>query len=75
MLPKLRETVANLDDLGALAAKLPIEDQQKVATLVSGAMPAVNELCDKVLALPTVAGVARPLVESVRAKLGSIAGT
>jgi hypothetical protein len=73
-LPKLREAAANLDKLNGLAEKLPREGKQMIAAAVTSAMPAINELCEKVLADPSVASVARPLVEAVRAKLGSLGG-
>jgi hypothetical protein len=73
-LPKLREAAANLDKLNGLAEKLPQEGKQMIAAAVTSAMPAINELCEKVLADPSVASVARPLVEAVRAKLGSLGG-
>lgn len=74
MRPKLRETLAEIDSIGALTGNLPAEDRQKIVVLVSGAMPAVNVLCDKVIALPA-SGPTRPLVETMRAKLRAIAGT
>jgi hypothetical protein len=72
-LPTLRTTIADLDKLNGLAEKLPADGKQKIAGLVASAMPAVNDLCNKVLADPTVANVARPLIDTVRAKLGSLA--
>jgi Bacterial protein of unknown function (DUF937) len=71
-MPKLRSMAADLDKLRDLAAKLPAESKQQVAAVIQKALPTINELCDKVLADPAAANVARPVVESVRAKLNSI---
>jgi Bacterial protein of unknown function (DUF937) len=72
-MPKLRTMAADLDKLSDMAAKLPAESKQQVAAIVQKALPTINELCDKVLADPAAANVARPLVESVRAKLSTLA--
>jgi hypothetical protein len=72
-MPKLRTMAADLDRLTSMAEKLPAEGKQRIAAVVTKAMPTINELCDKVLADPAVANVARPIVESVRAKLSTIA--
>ena len=71
-MPKLRTMAADLDKLSDMAAKLPAESKQQVAAIVQKALPTINELCDKVLADPAAANVARPIVESVRAKLSSL---
>ena len=48
-------------------------DQRKVlAGLVSPAMPALNQLFDKALALPGVADVLKPTIDTLRAKLGQL---
>jgi hypothetical protein len=71
-MPKLRTMAADLDKLSDMAAKLPAESKQQIAAIIQKALPTINELCDKVLADPAAANVARPLVESVRAKLSSL---
>jgi hypothetical protein len=72
-LPKLRAMAADLDRLSTMAEKLPAEGKQQIAAVVTKAMPTINELCDKVLADPAAANVARPLVDSVRSKLSALA--
>jgi hypothetical protein len=73
-LPKLRALATDLDRLSSIAEKLPAEGKQRIAAVVMKAMPTINELCDKVLADPAAANVARPVVESVRAKLNTLTG-
>jgi hypothetical protein len=72
-MPKLRTMAADLDKLSEMAAKLPAESKQQIAAIVQKALPTINELCDKVLADPAAANVARPLVDSVRSKLSALA--
>jgi hypothetical protein len=71
-LPKLRSMATDLDKLSGLAQKLPPESKQRIADMVSKSMPTINTLIDKVLADPATANVARPVIESVRAKLSSL---
>jgi hypothetical protein len=71
-LPKLRSMAADLDKVRDMAAKLPAESKQQIAAVVQKALPTINELCDKVLADPAAANVARPIIDSVRAKLSSL---
>jgi hypothetical protein len=72
-LPKLRSMSADLDRLNSVAEKLPAESKQRVTAIIQKAMPTINELCEKVLANPSISNVARPIVESLRAKLNTIA--
>jgi hypothetical protein len=74
-LPKLRDTMANLDRLQGLAAQLPPESRRRIAALVTAAMPSINQLCDKVLADPQTADVARPAIEPIRQKLATLAAS
>jgi hypothetical protein len=40
-----------------------------VATEIASLMPAFNQMCDRVLAIPGVSGVAQPLIDLMRTKL------
>lgn len=73
VMPRLREAAANLDQLSARAAQLPADAKQQIAGQVAAALPQINALCDRVLADPDMAGVARPVIEPIRAKLASLA--
>jgi len=72
-LPRLRDAAANLDQLSALAAQVPAEVKQRIAGQIAAALPQINALCDRVLADPTTAEAARPMIEPIRAKLASLA--
>jgi len=73
VLPKLEEMRTNVDQMSDLAGQLPSEGKQALAGLVSSAMPALLELIDKVMAIPGVSDVLKPVVDPMRAKLESLA--
>jgi hypothetical protein len=72
-LPKLEEMRTDVDQMSDLAGQLPSEGKQALAGLVSSAMPALLELIDKVMAIPGVSDVLKPVVDPMRAKLESLA--
>jgi hypothetical protein len=59
--------------VSTLAEQLPPEGRRSLARLIAGVLPAINGLCDKVLAMPGVASVARPTIDELRARLDSLA--
>src|SRR5262249_55387850 len=72
-LPKIQEATAEIDKIRALAAQLPPEGRQTLAGLIAVAMPPIHQLCDKVLALPGVAGIAKPTIDQFRERADSLA--
>jgi hypothetical protein len=71
-LSKVQEVTAQIDKAGGQVAQLSA-DQRKVLTgLVNPMMPAFNQLCDKVLAIPGVAAVLKPSVDALKAKLTTL---
>lgn len=72
-LPRIRDAKAQLDRVSTLAEQLPPEGRRSLARLIAGVLPAINGLCDKVLAMPGVASVARPTIDELRARLDSLA--
>ncbi len=71
-LPKLQEADAQLTKVNDLVAKLSPEQKKTLAALVAAAMPTLNQLFDKVLALPGVGNVAKPVIDGVKAKLETL---
>jgi hypothetical protein len=67
-LPKLQEATRQLNEIGNLASKLPPEGKSALAKLITTAMPTINEMCDKVLAMPGVGAVAKPTIDELRSK-------
>lgn len=72
-LPKINDAVAQLNDVGAKAAKLSPEARSALAKLIIAATPAINQMCDKVMATPAVGAVAKPAIDNLRAKLDALA--
>ena len=71
-LPKINDTIAQLDGIKARATKLSPEGRSALAKLIVAATPAINQMCDKVLATP-YGTVAKPAIDSLRAKLDTLA--
>jgi hypothetical protein len=71
-LPKVREATAQLNEIGSLSAKLSPEGKSTLAKLIAAAMPTINQMCDKVLAIPGAGDVARPAITELRGQLDTL---
>ena len=71
-LPKLREATAQLNEVSNLSAKLSPEGKSALAKLIAAAMPAINQMCDKVLATPAVGDIAKPTIDELRGRLDAL---
>lgn len=71
-LPKLQETVTAIDGVTGMMAKLSAEQKTGLAALVTAALPAIKEVANKVLAIQGVGDVAKPVIDSVIAKLEAL---
>jgi len=71
-LPKIREATAQLSAVSNLAGKLSPEGKSALAKLIVAAMPAINQMCDKVLATPGVGSVAQPAIDELRGRLDTL---
>jgi hypothetical protein len=71
-LPKLQEATAQIDQTRNQATQLSADQRKQIASLVDPMMPAFNQLCERVLAIPGVAQVLKPSVDSLKAKLTAI---
>ena len=71
-LPKVREATAQLNEVSNLAAKLSPEGKSALAKLIAAAMPAINQMCDKVLATPAVGDIAKPTIDELRGRLETL---
>lgn len=72
-LPKINDAIAQLDGVTAQAAKLSPDARSALAKLIVAATPAINQMCDKVLATPGVAELAKPAIDNLQAKLDALA--
>jgi len=71
-LPQLETAAAELGKVAKLSSNLPAMGKSALATLVTTARPAIEELFIKVLAIPGVDAVAKPAIETLRAKLDAL---
>jgi hypothetical protein len=71
-LPNLNKSTAELDKLRELSGKLPVDGKTVLAAFVTAARPSIEQLFDKVLAIPGVDAVAKPAIEALRAKLDAL---
>jgi uncharacterized protein DUF937 len=68
-LPKLREATTQIDKVDGVVGQLSAEQRKLLAGIVNPMMPTLNQLFDKVLAIPGVSEVLKPTIEALRAKL------
>jgi hypothetical protein len=71
-LPKLQEVDGQLASASNLVANLSADQKKALAAAITAAIPALNQLFDKVLAIPGVADIAKPAIDGLRAKLDSL---
>jgi hypothetical protein len=71
-LPQLEKGSIEFDKLRDLAGKLPIDAKTAFAMLVTSLRPSIEELFNKVLEIPGVAPIAKPVIDGLRAKLDTL---
>ncbi len=72
-LPKLQDAVTSVDGLSAIAAKLSPEQRTMLAGLISAGLPTLKDLIAKVLAIPGVGDVVKPVADTLLAKIEALA--
>jgi Bacterial protein of unknown function (DUF937) len=72
-LPKLKEATAQLSEVSSRATQLSPEGKTTLVKLVVAVTPAINQMCDKVLATPGAGAVAKPAIDELRGKLDALA--
>ena len=68
-LPKLRDATTQIDQIDALIGQMTPEQRKLLAGIVNPLMPTLNQLFDKVLAIPGVSEVLKPTIDLLKAKL------
>jgi hypothetical protein len=71
-LPKLQQMGAQLDKVNDMAGQLSAEQRKLVSGLVTPAMPSLNQLIDKLLAIPGVSDELKPVLQTLRTKLTTL---
>jgi hypothetical protein len=72
-LPKINEMTAQLNDIKARSAKLSPDGRSELAKLIAAATPVIDQMCNKVMAIPGVGAVAKPAIDDLRAGLDALA--
>jgi hypothetical protein len=73
-LPKLDAAKNQIDKVSGLAGQLTPDQRKSIASVIAPALPAIDQLSDKVLDLPGVGDVLRPTLGPVKTKLAELAG-
>jgi hypothetical protein len=71
-LPKLRDAAAQIDRVNGLSGQLSVEQREALASSVKPLMPTLNQLFDKVLAVPGVSDELKPAIDALKAKLATL---
>ena len=72
-LPRLRDATAQIDKVSGMMGQLSDGQRKVLAGLVNPVMSTLNQLFDKVLAIPGVAEVLKPTIDVLKAKLATLA--
>ncbi|WP_225677963.1 hypothetical protein [Bradyrhizobium hereditatis] len=62
-----------MNEVNSRAAQLSPEGKSFLVKLVVAATPAINQMCDKVLATPGAADIAKPTIDELRGRLDALA--
>jgi hypothetical protein len=68
-LPKLRDITTQVDQVDGLIGRMTPEQRKLLAGIVSPLMPTLNQLFDKVLAIPGVSEILKPTIDVLKAKI------
>jgi hypothetical protein len=71
-LPKLREATSQIDKVSGMLGQLSDAQRKVIAGLVSPMISVLNQLCDKALAIPGVAEVIKPTIDTLKARLATL---
>jgi hypothetical protein len=72
-LPRLREATAQIDKVSGMIGQLSPAQRTMLAGLVNPVMPMINQLFDRVLAIPGVAEVLKPAIDGLKTNLAILA--
>ena len=72
-LPRLQAAQSQIDRIGSTLSQMSPDQRQTLSSLVAPVLPKVNEMFDKVLAIPGVSDVLKPTIDALRARLSSFA--
>jgi hypothetical protein len=71
-IPKLQEATAEIEKVNGMLGQLPADQRKLFDGLVASASATLNQPLDKALAIPGVADVLNPAVNTLRTKLADL---
>jgi hypothetical protein len=74
-LPKLEAAKNQIDRISGLTGQLSDDQRRTLAGVISTAMPAINQLTDRVMAMPGVGDILKPTIGPMKTKLAELSGT
>jgi outer membrane protein OmpA-like peptidoglycan-associated protein len=71
-LPKLQQVTTQLDKIDDTLGQATADQRKSIAGWFASLLPNLNQSFDRVLATPSVAGVLKPTIDTLRAKLAAL---
>jgi hypothetical protein len=71
-LPKLRDAAAQIDKVSGLSGQLSAQQRKALSSLLDPLMPTLNQLFDKVLAVPGVSDELKPTIDALKSTLATL---
>jgi hypothetical protein len=71
-LPKLRDAAAQIDKVSGLSGQLSAQQRKALSALLDPLMPTLNQLFDKVLAVPGVSDELKPTIDALKSTLATL---
>lgn len=73
-LPKLEAAKNQIDRISGLSGQLSDDQRKTLAGVITAAMPMINQLTDRVMAMPGVSDVLKPTIGPMKTKLAELSG-
>jgi hypothetical protein len=73
-LPRLQAATAQIDRVSSLVGQLPADQRKVVGGLAASATTTIDQLINKVLAIPGVGEVLKPTADNLRTQLADLSG-
>jgi hypothetical protein len=74
-LPKLEAAKNQIDRISSLSGQLSDDQRKTLAGVITGAMPVLSQLSDRVMAMPGVGDVLKPTIGPMKTKLAEMSGS
>ncbi len=72
-LPRLQEITAQFERVSSQSGQLSAEQRRVLSGMVNPLVATLNQLLDKVLAIPGVSAVLKPVIDNLKARINALA--